>query len=132
MRYSEMRYCLQVLGVWAPPESGLKNPSLRLGSDGSGAEIEGVYLNETDSGQAYLTLDVDPNLPRNGKAYEQAMGSGHWNELPVGALRGEHIRHVYLIDDNNCRALRDLVVGYRTEQATGLSLALSSTRDIRG
>ena len=56
MNYQDCRQLLKDMGIWAPAKPGQRNKTLRW-SDEQGQPIPGTYLNETNTGKAYFTLN---------------------------------------------------------------------------
>ena len=56
MNYQSLRQLLTDMGIWSPLRPGPRNKTLRW-EDEQGKRIPGVYLNETDTDMAYLTLN---------------------------------------------------------------------------
>ena len=71
MNYQDCWQLLAEMGIWAHPGKRGFRPTLRWGHDQNGQPIRGIYLNETDTGTAYFTLNsacllmVDENLWMN-------------------------------------------------------------------
>lgn len=114
MDYKGMRAMLKEVGAWAPPRPSTRAKTLRCGGGAEGRPIAGAYLNESRSGRAFLTLNVN----RTGRVdfsgnirFCDSLSSDHWREVSEGDLpdhfRGmPHRRHVQPRDDVEREALR--------------------------
>ena len=74
MNYEGLRQLLADFGIWAPRRPGPRNPRLHW-RDRQGQLSAGAYLNETDSGVAYLTLNSRCVLQEDEE---------FWSKLPDG------------------------------------------------
>ena len=70
--YGSCSDLLATLGIWSPPRPGPRNPTLRWGTR-QGEPIRGVYLNESNTGLAYFTLNSACSLQENQEL---------WSDLP--------------------------------------------------
>ena len=56
MNYDQCHNLLAAIGIWSPCRPGPRNPRLRWGTR-QGEPIRGAYLNQSDYGLAYFTLN---------------------------------------------------------------------------
>ena len=100
MDYQACRQLLADIGIWAPLRPGRFNPRLHWG-DKQGQPIPGTYLNETDSGMAYFTLNGSSVLKGDRDL---------WSDLPLRlvAERDKPHRNVYPQHGKELEALHQL------------------------
>ncbi len=100
MNYQDCRQLLKDMGIWAPAKLGRRNKTLRW-SDEQGQRIRGTYLNETDTGKAYFTLNSACLLKEDENL---------WTNLPqrLVAEKDTANRNVYPLPGKEREALHQL------------------------
>ena len=81
--YGSCRDLLTSIGIWSPPRPGPRNPTLRRGTR-QGEPIRGAYLNESDTGLAYFTLNSACTL---------GPSEGLWSDLSPDQVAGVDVKH---------------------------------------
>ncbi|MDE2838290.1 MAG: hypothetical protein OXL97_12430 [Chloroflexota bacterium] len=115
MDYATMCGMLKELGVWAPVWPSKKAKRLRCGGEPDGRPIPGAFLNESVSGRAFITLNVNTGGGVDFSAnirFCDSLSPGRWRDLAVedlpDHLRGKpHRRHLYPADGVERDALRE-------------------------
>ncbi len=100
MNYQGGRQLLTEMGIWAPLRPGLRNKTLLCG-DEQGLCIRGIYLNKTDTGRAYFTLNSACRLKED---------TDLWVNLPqplVAEIDKKH-RNIYPVNGKEREALHQL------------------------
>ena len=100
------QFCRQLLAdmkIWSPLRPGRFNPRLHWG-DRQGRPISGAYLNETDTGVAYFTLNSKCILKEDEE---------FWSDLPfpLVADRAKAHRNIHPQDGKEREALFQLFSG---------------------
>ena len=101
--YASCSDLLATLGIWSPPRPGPRNPTLRWGTR-QGEPIRGVYLNESDSGLAYFTLNSACTLQESDDLW-----SGPPGHQAAGGDRS--YRNIYPKPGKEREALEQLFLG---------------------
>ena len=94
---------LAAIGIWAPRRPGPRNPRLRWGTR-QGEPIRGAYLNQSDSGLAYFTLNSRCDLEEDESL---------WSRLPGDQVAKAHETHknIYPQPGRERDALQQLFLG---------------------
>ena len=100
MNYRSFSQMLNDIGIWSPLRPGRRNKTLRWG-DEQGQSIPGVYLNETETDVAYLTLNSACVLKEDKSL---------WANLPqqLVAEVDKPNRNIYPLSGKELKALRHL------------------------
>ncbi len=103
MDYGSCSDLLATLGIWSPQRPGPRNPTLRRGSR-EGEPIRGVYLNESDTGLAYFTLNSACILRESEDL---------WSNLPGDQVAEVDVknRNIYPQPGKERQALEQLFLG---------------------
>lgn len=103
VNYQGCRQLLADMGIWSPLRPGRFNPRLHWG-DQQGQPISGAYLNETDTGVAYFTLNIKCILKEDEE---------FWSDLPLPLVadRDKAHRNIYPQDGKEREALFQLFLG---------------------
>ena len=101
--YASCSDLLATLDIWSPPRPGPRNPTLRRGTR-QGEPIRGVYLNESDSGLAYFTLNSACTIQESKDL---------WSDLPGHQVaEGDRAkRNIYPKPGKEREALEQLFIG---------------------
>ena len=102
MNYQDCRQLLAQMGIWAPAKPGSRNKTLRW-SDEQGQRITGIYLNETDTGRAYFTLNSACHLKEDENL---------WVNLPQRSVAevDKKQRNIYPTNGKEWEALHQLLM----------------------
>ena len=101
--YASCSDLLASLDIWSPPRPRRRNPTLRRGSR-EGEPIRGAYLNESDAGIAYFTLNSACTLQQSEDL---------WSDLPSDQVaEGDRTkRNIYPKPGKEREALEQLFLG---------------------